>query len=182
MPKHESEAGGFLSPYAMTKYINEICAEFFTRIYGLDCTGLRYFNVFGPRQDPNGAYAAVIPRWIEAVRSGKTPVIYGDGTQSRDFCSVQNVVKANILAALNPDSHGKIFNIGCGVNTTLNDLLGKIYAVFAPDAEAKCIYEPVRGGDIKYSCASIDFAGEVLKFSPSVYLEEGLKIIHDYQA
>ncbi len=124
----------------------------------------------------------MIPRWIETVRSGKTPVIYGDGTQSRDFCSVQNVVKANILAALNSDSRGKIFNIGCGVNTTLNELLGKIYAVFAPDAEAMCIYEPVREGDIKYSCASIDFAREVLKFSPSVYLEEGLKIIHDYQA
>lgn len=180
MPKVESITGKSLSPYAMTKYINEIYAEFFTRVYKLECTGLRYFNVFGPRQDPNGAYAAVIPRWIDAVTSGKIPVIYGDGTQTRDFCAVQNVVKANILSALTPKAAGKVFNIGCGVKTSLNELLGKIYSVFAPDSEVKCLHETPRDGDILHSSASIEFAERVLKYSPSIYLEEGLKIINDY--
>ena len=125
MPKVEAKTGKSLSPYAMTKYINEVCAEFFTRVYGLECVGLRYFNVFGPRQDPNGAYAAVIPKWIEAVRCGKVPVIYGDGSATRDFCAVQNIVKANILAAFCAEAAGKVFNIGCGVSTTLNELFGE---------------------------------------------------------
>ena len=180
MPKVESITGKSLSPYALTKYMNEEYAEFFTRVYGLECTGLRYFNVFGPRQDPNGAYAAVIPRWIDAVRSGSVPVIYGNGEQSRDFCAVQNVVKANILAAMSHES--SVFNIGCGVRTSLNELLGKIYAVFAPNSEVKCIHEPPRDGDILHSSASIERAQRVLNYSPSVYLEEGLSIINDYQA
>ena len=181
MPKQEASIGKPLSPYAMTKYINEVYAEFFTRVYGFECVGLRYFNVFGPRQDPNGAYAAVIPRWIDAVTSGKVPVIYGDGEQSRDFCAVQNVVKANILAAFASGAEGRVFNIGCGVRTSLNELLGKIYAVFAPDKEAKCKYEAPRAGDILHSWASTALAEEVLNFTPSIYLEEGLRIIHDYQ-
>lgn len=182
MPKVEAKIGKSLSPYAMTKYINEVCAEFFTRVYGLECAGLRYFNVFGPRQDPNGAYAAVIPKWIEAVRAGRVPMIYGDGSATRDFCAVHNVVKANVLAAFCAEAAGKVFNIGCGVSTTLNELLGKIYAVFAPDAEAECIHENPRDGDILHSCASIGLAQRVLKFRPAVYLEEGLQLIHDYQA
>ena len=182
MPKVEGVIGKSLSPYALTKYMNEEYAEFFTRVYGLECAGLRYFNVFGPRQDPNGAYAAVIPRWISAVKSGDVPVIYGDGTQSRDFCAVQNVVKANLLAATSPESSGQVFNIGCGVRTSLNELLGKIYAVFAPESEVLCVHEPPRAGDIMHSSASIELAQRVLKYSPSVYLEEGLSIIHDYTA
>ena len=175
MPKIESSTGKSLSPYALTKYINELCAEFYTRVYGLECTGLRYFNVFGVRQDPKGAYAAVIPKWIEAVKAGNIPVIYGDGKQSRDFCAVQNVVKANILAAMNPDSSGRVFNIGCGVETTLNDLLSKIYAVFAPEREVKAVYESPREGDILHSSASIEYAKEILKYEPVVYLEQGLE-------
>ena len=182
MPKVESITGNSLSPYAMTKAVNEIYASFFSRVYGLECTGLRYFNVFGPRQDPNGAYAAVIPRWIEAVRSGKIPVIYGNGEQTRDFCAVQNVVKANLLAALTPEISGQVFNVGCGVRTSLNELLEKIYAVFAPDRKAECVHEPPRDGDILHSSASIELAERVLKFSPLVNLEEGLRIIHDYPA
>ncbi|MBQ7154357.1 MAG: NAD-dependent epimerase/dehydratase family protein [Synergistaceae bacterium] len=182
MPKVEGITGKSLSPYASTKYINEIYAEFFTRVYGLECTGLRYFNVFGPRQDPNGAYAAVIPRWIEAVRSGEIPVIYGTGEQTRDFCSVQNVVKANILAAAAPEASGRVFNIGCGVRTSLNELLEKIYAVFAPGTEARCINEAPREGDILHSSASIQLAQDILEFCPAVYLEEGLRILNDYQA
>ena len=175
MPKVEASIGKPLSPYALTKYINELCAEFYTRVYGLECIGLRYFNVFGVRQDPKGAYAAVIPKWISAVTSGSLPVIYGDGEQSRDFCAVHNVVKANILAAMSSESAGKVFNIGCGVETTLNELLGKIYAVFAPDHEVKAVYEPPREGDIARSSASIEYAKEVLKYEPSVYLSEGLE-------
>ena len=175
MPKIESSTGKSLSPYALTKYINELCAEFYTRVYGLECTGLRYFNVFGVRQDPKGAYAAVIPKWIDAVKAGNIPVIYGDGKQSRDFCAVQNVVKANILAAMNPDSSSRVFNIGCGVETTLNDLLSKIYAVFAPEREVKAVYESPREGDILHSSASIEYAKEILKYEPAVYLEQGLE-------
>ena len=179
MPKTESITGKSLSPYAMTKYINEICAEFYTRVYELETVGLRYFNVFGKRQDPNGAYAAVIPKWISAVSSGKIPVIYGDGNAARDFCSVHNVVLANILAALNPDAPGKVFNIGCGIQTTLNELLRKIYAVFAPELEVKAIHEKPRDGDILLSCASIKYAERILKFEPVIYLEEGLKLLNE---
>lgn len=175
MPKVESSTGKSLSPYALTKYINELCAEFYTRVYGLECTGLRYFNVFGVRQDPKGAYAAVIPKWISAVTSGEIPVIYGDGKQSRDFCAVQNVVKANILAAMSPDSSGRVFNIGCGVETTLNELLAKIYAVFSPGHEVKAVYESPREGDIIHSSASIEYAREILKYEPAVYLSDGLE-------
>ena len=182
MPKVEGITGKSLSPYALTKYVNELYAEFFTRVYGLECAGLRYFNVFGPRQDPNGAYAAVIPRWINAVRSGQVPVIYGDGSQSRDFCAVQNVVKANLLAATSRESAARVFNIGCGVRTSLNELLGRIYAEFAPGREVLCVHESPRAGDILHSSASIDLARKVLNYSPSVYLEEGLRIINDYSA
>lgn len=179
MPKTESITGRALSPYAMTKYINEICADFYTREYELEAVGLRYFNVFGVRQNPNGAYAAVIPKWISAVRSGKVPVIYGDGNATRDFCPVHNVVKANILAAFNPKASGRVFNIGCGIQTTLNELLTMIYSVFAPDREVKAIHEKPRDGDILLSCASIELAEKVLKFQPAVYLEEGLKLLNE---
>ena len=110
MPKLESKIGKSLSPYAMTKYINEVNAEFFTRVYNLECVGLRYFNVFGVRQNPNGAYAAVIPKWVSAVKSGKTPIIYGTGEATRDFCAVQNIVLANILAAFEVKAAGQVFN------------------------------------------------------------------------
>ena len=180
MPKTENIIGKSLSPYAVTKHINEIYAEFFTRVYGLECTGLRYFNVFGARQDPNGAYAAVIPKWKDAVQSGRIPVIFGDGTQTRDFCAVQNVVQANILAALNPEVSGQVFNIGCGVSTSLNELLRKIYSVFAPDSEVLCVHEAPRDGDILHSSASIKLAEDMLHFKPLIYLEEGLKILNEY--
>ena len=179
MPKTESITGRTLSPYAMTKYINEICAEFYAREYKLESVGLRYFNVFGIRQDPNGAYAAVIPKWISAVSSGEVPVIYGDGSAARDFCSVHNVVLANILSAFTPEANRRVFNIGCGIQTTLNELLRKIYDVFAPEREVKVNYENPREGDILLSCASIELARDILKFKPVVYLEEGLKIIRE---
>lgn len=175
--KIESKIGKFLSPYAMTKYINEVYAEFFTRVYGLECVGLRYFNVFGKRQDPNGAYAAVIPKWINAVKNHEIPVIFGDGTATRDFCAVQNVVNANLLAALEPSAAGEVFNIGCGVTTSLNDLMKIIYEVFAPDSEIKFKRETPRDGDILHSSASIEKAKKILKFEPVLYLKEGLKFL-----
>jgi len=175
--KIENKIGKFLSPYAMTKYINEVYAEFFTRVYGLECVGLRYFNVFGKRQDPNGAYAAVIPKWISAVKSEKVPVIYGDGTATRDFCAVQNVVNANLLAALTPEAAGEVFNIGCGVSTRLNELLKIIYEVFAPGLEIKFKREAPRDGDILHSSASIEKAKKILKFNPVLYLKEGLEFL-----
>lgn len=175
--KIESKIGKFLSPYAMTKYINEVYAEFFTRVYGLECVGLRYFNVFGKRQDPNGAYAAVIPKWINAVKNHEIPVIYGDGTATRDFCAVQNVVNANLLAALEPSAAGEVFNIGCGVTTSLNDLMKIIYEIFAPDSEIKFKRENSRDGDILHSSASIEKAKKILKFEPVLYLKEGLKFL-----
>ena len=175
MPKVEDKIGKFLSPYAATKYINEVWAGLFTRVYGLECVGLRYFNVFGKRQDPNGAYAAVIPKWIDAIKANKLPVIYGDGTATRDFCAVQNVVLANILAATDPEASGRVFNIGCGVETSLKELMTKIYAVFAPDRDVKFIQEAPREGDILHSSASIELARKVMKFEPVVYLQEGLE-------
>ncbi len=175
MPKVEDKIGKFLSPYAATKYINEVWAGLFTRVFGLECVGLRYFNVFGKRQDPNGAYAAVIPKWIDAIKANKLPVIYGDGTATRDFCAVQNVVLANILAATEPNASGRVFNIGCGVETSLKELMTKIYAVFAPDREVKFIQEAPREGDILHSSASIELAKGVMKFEPVVYLQEGLE-------
>ena len=175
--KIESKTGKFLSPYAMTKYLNEVYAEFFTRVYGLECVGLRYFNVFGKRQDPNGAYAAVIPKWINAVKNHEIPVIYGDGTATRDFCAVQNVVNANLLAALEPQAAGEVFNIACGVTTSLNDLMKIIYEVFAPEREIKFKREEPRDGDILHSSASIERARKILKFEPVLYLKEGLKFL-----
>lgn len=176
MPKTENIIGKSLSPYALTKYMNEEYAEFFSRVYGLECVGLRYFNVFGKRQDPNGAYAAVIPRWIAAVKEGRTPVIYGDGMQTRDFCHVKNVVMANILSALCSEASGRVFNIGCGERTSLNELLEKIYSVFAPGHEVKAVYEKAREGDILHSSASIELARKVLRYEPAIYLEEGLRL------
>ena len=175
--KVENKIGKFLSPYAMTKYLDEVYAEFFTRVYKLECVGLRYFNVFGKRQDPNGAYAAVIPKWIEAVKNNKIPIIYGDGTATRDFCAVQNVVEANLLAALEPEAAGQVFNIGCGKATSLNELLKIIYEVFAPGKEINFKQEKSRDGDILHSSASIEKAKKILKFQPVLYLKEGLKFL-----
>ena len=175
--KIESKIGKFLSPYAMTKYLDEVYAEFFTRVYGLECVGLRYFNVFGKRQDPNGAYAAVIPKWINTIKAGEIPVIYGDGTATRDFCAVQNIVKANLLAALEPEVAGQVFNIGCGVSTSLNELMKIIYEVFAPGREINFKREQARDGDILHSSASIEKAKRILKFEPVLYLKEGLEFL-----
>ena len=136
LPKREECTGRPLSPYAATKVVNELYADVWFRVYGMECIGLRYFNVFGPRQDPNGPYAAVIPRWIDALTRGTPVTIYGDGLTSRDFCYVKNVVRANILAATtkNPEAVGKVCNIACGSKTTLNGLFAILKKQIAPES------------------------------------------------
>ncbi len=180
-PKSENDLNpeNFLSPYALTKYINEKCAKFYTKIYGLETVGFRYFNIFGQRQDPSGAYAAVISKWVDALKTEKIPVIYGNGTATRDFCAVQNVVLANILAAITPGISGKVFNIGCGTETNLNDLIKVIYKIFAPDKDVKVKYESERKGDILKSSADIELAEKYLHYKPIVSLEEGLNFLKE---
>ncbi|NLL35982.1 MAG: SDR family oxidoreductase [Fretibacterium sp.] len=179
LPKSEEMRGEPLSPYALSKAVNEQYASLWTRAYGLECTGLRYFNVFGPRQDPDGAYAAVIPRWIEALRQGASPVIFGDGETSRDFCSVRNTVLANIRAVAVPEAAGRVFNIACGLKTTLNELFEKICAIFAPGQKLSPVYEPFRPGDIVHSLASIQKAQKLLGYRAHISLEEGLREMRD---
>lgn len=177
LPKTEPRTGRPLSPYALSKRMNEESAELYTRVFGMECVGLRYFNVFGPRQDPEGAYAAVIPRWFAALREKRRPVIYGDGLTSRDFCYVGNVVRANILAAVteNADAFGEAFNIACGERTTLNELFAAIRDLAAPDSGIAPVYEDFRPGDIAHSLADIRKAQKTLGYEPTVKVSEGLK-------
>lgn len=177
LPKTEDQPGRSLSPYALTKAVNELYAELWSRVYGLQTVGLRYFNVFGPRQDPNGAYAAVIPRWADAARKGDPVTVYGDGSATRDFCSVRNVVLANLQVATtnDPGISGSVFNIACGVRTSLRELLERICVLFAPGRDVPVRYGAPRPGDIAHSLASIDRAEAVLGYVPRISLEEGLR-------
>jgi UDP-N-acetylglucosamine 4-epimerase len=180
-PKVEEKRGRLLSPYAATKLINEVYAETFQRTHGVESVGLRYFNVFGPRQDPHGAYAAVIPRWTEQLIVGEPCVVYGDGSASRDFCYVENVVQANLLAALAP-SEGLAegaFNVACGARTSLRDLFAmmkRLVAISRPDAaDATLEPQPPRPGDIQHSLASIERARQLLGYRPSVDVATGMQ-------
>lgn len=179
LPKHEGEEGQPLSPYAATKRINEVYAAAFARTYGLCAVGLRYFNVVGPRQDPNGAYAAVVPKWLHALRRGQQVSIFGDGETSRDFCPIDSVVRANLLAATAPpETAGRAFNIGLGGRTTLNEL----YAILrdgmaargAPCAGLEPRYEPFRKGDPRHSQADVSAAIVALGWQPGGSLAAGL--------
>lgn len=178
LPKHEGMPQNPLSPYAADKVHGENLCRVFTASMGLDCVGLRYFNVFGPRQRPDSAYAAVIPRFIEAVVSGNQPVIYGDGQQSRDFTFVQNVIGANLLAAEAPEAPGNVMNVGNGERTTLLELLEKVCEVCGRGVAP--IHEDVRLGDVKDSQADISLARRVLGFEPTVDLAAGLKLTVDW--
>lgn len=175
-PKVEGSIGVPLSPYALSKRINEEYADLYSRIYGMECLGLRYFNVFGPRQNPNGAYSAVIPRWFDSIKREESVVIYGDGETSRDFCYVDNVVQANLLAATttNTLAYGNIFNVGCAQRTTLNDLFHLIRELLYSKKRFDPVYEPFRSGDIRHSLADISRATCLLGYYPQVDLEEGL--------
>ncbi len=179
LPKREEVIGKPLSPYAVTKLVNEIYADVFFRCYGFASIGLRYFNVFGPRQNPNGAYAAVIPKWISALLSSDDVVINGDGTTSRDFCYIENVIQANILAATNSSiQKSEVFNIAVGDRTSLNEIYKMIVARVKEHYPDLAVREPKRNppraGDVLHSQASIERACKVLGFLPSHNVREGL--------
>lgn len=180
LPKVEDKTGNVLSPYAATKAIDEIYAGVFTKCYNMECVGLRYFNIFGPRQDPNGAYAAVIPKFIKLMKENKQPTVNGDGTFSRDFTHVSNAVQANILAmtTTNNEAFGEAFNIGCGGQYSLNELIKVINEYL--DKKIVPIYGPNRPGDIPHSNATITKAKRILNYNPKVGFEEGLKNLIKY--
>ena len=181
LPKREPEIGRPLSPYAVTKYVNELYADVFASAYGMETMGLRYFNVFGPRQDPEGAYAAVIPCWIQALLDANQPVINGDGETSRDFCYIDNVVQGNLLAATatNPNALNQVYNIAVGERTSLNTLFGHIRSFVAGiDARANQItpvYGDFRPGDVRHSQADISKAASLLGYRPTIEVKQGLE-------
>lgn len=182
LPKVEGAEGAPLSPYAATKQANELYAGVFARCYGLTCIGLRYFNVFGPRQNPKGPYAAVIPAWVGNLLDGRPCVVNGDGATSRDFCYVENVVQANLLAALttNPEAVNTVYNIAVGRQTTLLELYGMIrdrLARVRPEArEAAREFGPFRPGDIRHSLADIAKAARLLGYAPTHTVAQGLDV------
>lgn len=180
LPKVEDEIGEALSPYAASKLMNEIYAGVFSKVYGFSWIGLRYFNVFGKRQDPKGAYAAVIPCWIDALLRGESPVINGDGETSRDFCYIKDVIQANILAAVSDSAQasGKAYNVACGGRTTLNELLGIIKESLRSrnlDVDSiEPVYGPFRKGDVRHSLADISRAKTLLGFEPAYNVGTGM--------
>jgi len=175
LPKVEENTGNVLSPYAATKAIDEIYAQVFTRCYNMEIIGLRYFNIFGPRQDPNGAYAAVIPKFIDLMKAGTQPTINGDGTFSRDFTYVENAVQANILALTteNKECFGEAMNIGAGGQFTLLDLITILNKELKTDIVP--IFGQERAGDIPHSNADISKAQTMLKYDPKISFEMGMK-------
>jgi len=173
LPKQENMLPSPLSPYAVAKLVGEFYAQVFTRAYGLETVCLRYFNVFGPRQDPTSPYSGVISKFITALLEGQTPVIYGDGEQSRDFTYVQNVVEANLSAAEAPAAAGQVMNLGLCERTTLNQLLAELQRIIGTELPVR--YEESRAGDIRHSLADIARAEELLGYKPSVGLAEGLR-------
>jgi UDP-N-acetylglucosamine 4-epimerase len=204
LPKVEDKIGKPLSPYAVTKYVNELYADVFARTYGFNTIGLRYFNVFGPRQDPNGAYAAVIPKWIASMIKGEPVYINGDGETSRDFCYIENVIQINLLAATigtlplplgegwgggvgeglgnrgAADPTNQIYNVAVGDRTTLNQLYEQLYLNLLPSYPhlqgAQPVYRDFRAGDVRHSLADISKAATLLGYQPTHRIGEGLKV------
>jgi nucleoside-diphosphate-sugar epimerase len=179
LPKHEDMKPAPLSPYAVGKLVGEYYGQVFTNVYGLETVSLRYFNVFGPRQDPGSQYSGVISRFMSALVNGEQPIIYGDGGQSRDFTFVSNVVDANLRAAESADAVGKVINVANGRQVTLNELLEIMKKVTGKSAAA-ARYEPVRVGDVRHSLADISLARSLLGYEPRVGLEEGLRLTFDW--
>lgn len=181
LPKLEDEIGKPLSPYAITKYVNELYAEIFSKTYGMETIGLRYFNVFGKRQDPNGAYAAVIPKFVMQLMNYESPVINGDGSYSRDFTYIDNVVQMNLRAIIstNKNSINTVYNVAYGERTDLKELVGLLKEYLSEFdseiAEVKPVYGPNRIGDVPHSLASIDKARELLEYAPQYDIKNGLK-------
>ena len=179
LPKQENQIGKPLSPYAVTKYVNELYGDVFARCYGFNTIGLRYFNVFGPRQDPNGAYAAVIPKWADALLKNEPVYINGDGETSRDFCFVNNAVQANLLAATttSQDALNQIYNVAVGDRTTLNtlfDLLRSNLLTYGVSPQVQPIHQDFRAGDVLHSQADISKAIRLLGYQPSHNIAQGI--------
>ena len=180
LPKVEENIGNPLSPYAVTKYVNELYADVFARTYGFKTIGLRYFNVFGKRQDPNGAYAAVIPKWTAAMVAGDDVFINGDGETSRDFCFIENTVQANILAATtqNDEAKNQVYNVAVGDRTTLNDLFNAIKAALNENGVTftkEPVYRDFRAGDVRHSQASIEKIQKLLAYDPQFNIIQGVE-------
>jgi nucleoside-diphosphate-sugar epimerase len=178
-PKRESMRPDPLSPYAVAKLVGEYYCQVFTRSYGLETVSLRYFNVFGPRQDPGSEYSGVISRFVSALQSGERPVIYGDGEQSRDFTYISNVVDANLRAAASSAAIGKTINIGNGESVTVNQLLQTLKELSGrPNVTAE--YRDARPGDVRHSLADLSLANSLLGYTPQVGLEDGLRLTLDW--
>jgi UDP-N-acetylglucosamine 4-epimerase len=186
LPKVEETIGRPLSPYGAGKYMNELYADVFGRCYGLQTIGLRYFNVFGPRQDPDGAYAAVIPKWVASMLRGEPVYINGDGETARDFCYIANVIQANLLSGTTAHSEavGQVYNVAVGGSTSLNelfDILGELLARHDPAfVRGKAVYRDFRPGDVRFSRADIGKAGKLLGFRPTHQVREGLERAIDW--
>ena len=180
LPKVEENIGNPLSPYAVTKYVNELYADVFARSYGFKAIGLRYFNVFGQRQDPNGAYAAVIPKWTASMIAGDDVFINGDGETSRDFCFIENTVQANILAATAADeAKNQVYNVAVGDRTTLNDLYAAIQVALLENSinyAKSAVYREFRAGDVRHSQASIAKIQQALGYVPEYPIAEGIQL------
>lgn len=181
LPKVEDKIGRPLSPYAVTKYVNELYADVFSKTYGIETIGLRYFNVFGRRQDPNGAYAAVIPLFVKKFMAHESPVINGDGEYSRDFTYIDNVIQMNLLSigTTNPEAVNQVYNTAFGERTTLNQLVGYLkeyLSEFDPAIrDVEVLHGPNRAGDIPHSLACIDKAKNLLGYNPQYSMQSGLK-------
>jgi UDP-glucose 4-epimerase len=173
LPKHEGMPPDPLSPYALQKYIGEQYCRLFYQLYGLETISLRYFNIFGPKQDPNSIYSAVIPKFIDALLQGRPPIIFGDGEQSRDFTYIENVVQANLLAMSVPSLRGETVNIACGERTSLNQLLNVLKKVLGSTLSP--VYQDPRQGDVRHSLADIRKGKEILNYEPTVAVERGLE-------
>jgi len=186
LPKVEDQIGRPLSPYGAGKHMNELYADVFGRCYGLETMGLRYFNVFGPRQDPEGAYAAVIPKWVASMLRRETVYINGDGETARDFCYIDNVVQANVLAGLttNPEAVGQVYNVAVGGSTTLNELHGALGKLLERSvdgfATAAPTYGDFRAGDVRFSRADISKIERLLGYKPTHTVDEGLERAIDW--
>jgi nucleoside-diphosphate-sugar epimerase len=178
LPKVETMQPAPISPYGVTKYVGELYAQVFGRVYGLENASVRYFNVFGPRQDPTSQYSGVLSQYMLAVIEGKPPVVYGDGEQSRDFTYVENIVDETLRACEAPGASGKVFNGGTGSRITLNEVLKQLEKITGKKIQAK--YEPPRTGDILHSQADISLARRVLGYEPAVLFEHGLKRTWDW--
>jgi UDP-glucose 4-epimerase len=178
LPKMEEMQPSPISPYGVSKYVGELYAQAFHRCYGLECVSLRYFNIFGPRQDPDSPYSGVLSRFATAFLQDGQPVVFGDGEQTRDFTFVENAVQANLLACEAPGAFGKVFNVGTGSRVSLNQTLDLLRKIAGKNLQAK--YDPPRDGDIRDSQAEIRRAREILGYEPTVFFEEGLRRTYEW--